>query len=61
MSSGATDALPASGYDDPKQIVQICAWCPDARARTVALKAEGKIVSHGICPTCAEKWVKGER
>jgi hypothetical protein len=28
----------------------ICAWCPDAEART---RAAGRLVSHTICPACA--------
>ena len=42
-------------------IVTICAWCPHPRERTLALKAEGKVVSHGMCPSCREKFLKGER
>lgn len=34
-------------------LVLICAWCPDARARTRALIARGAVVNHTICPDCA--------
>lgn len=41
-------------------LVQICAWCPNVRERTLALKAEGKLVSHGMCPSCKEKFERGK-
>lgn len=37
------------------ELVTICAYCPDVRQRTLAVKVAGKTVSHGICPTCAAK------
>jgi len=49
--------------DEPVKapIVSICGWCPNARERTLALKAEGKVVSHGMCPPCKEKFERGEK
>ena len=33
----------------------ICAWCPDAAAKTAAATADGQLVSHGLCPACAKR------
>jgi hypothetical protein len=40
--------------------VTICAWCPEVRERTLALTRRGRVVSHGICPACAEKFKEDE-
>lgn len=32
--------------------VTICAWCPDAAARTLQAKTRGFIVTHSICTAC---------
>lgn len=39
----------------------ICAWCEDSRERTAEATARGEIVSHGICPCCAVRFLDGER
>lgn len=36
-------------------VVIICGWCPGSREKTLELVKKGKIVSHGICPTCQDK------
>lgn len=41
-----------------KPLVNVCAWCPDGRQRTLEEKAKGNDVTHGICPTCEQKWLK---
>lgn len=33
-------------------IETICAWCPASPERTAALRAAGKVVSHGMCADC---------
>lgn len=37
--------------------VEVCAWCPDSKARTDEATAKGFSVSHGCCKACAEKVV----
>jgi hypothetical protein len=42
-------------------IVVVCAWCEKDHNKTVILNyhhCKNKGVSHGICPTCAEKIMK---
>ena len=29
---------------------RLCAWCPDSRAKTRDLEAQGWQVTHGCCP-----------
>lgn len=36
-------------------LISVCAWCPDAHARSVAARATGAQVTHGLCPTCAAR------
>lgn len=40
-----------------RQIVTVCGWCPDAREQTIAARANGYDVSHGMCDACAKKFV----
>jgi len=37
-------------------LLVICGWCPGARQKTLAAQAEGKMVSHGMCPACQAKF-----
>lgn len=34
----------------------LCAWCPEARERTIAARQAGVRVSHGLCPDCARRF-----
>jgi hypothetical protein len=34
----------------------VCAWCPGAREKTLALRLMGRDVTHGMCPACREKF-----
>jgi hypothetical protein len=36
-------------------LVQICAWCPDARELTRAVHNAGRTTTHTICPACMAK------
>lgn len=36
-------------------MITICAWCPDARERTLDAHAAGHQTTHTICAACAEK------
>lgn len=36
----------------PGDVVTICAWCPGAHERMIKVIAQGKMTSHGICPSC---------
>lgn len=53
------DRVP-SGSDSPVELEVICAWCPDAFDPTRQTQADGKVVSHGICEVCRERFEKGE-
>jgi hypothetical protein len=44
-----TDSQPAP------TIVSVCGWCPDAREQTARFTAQGRLVSHGMCPVCVAK------
>lgn len=37
------------------KLVSVCAWCPDAKAQTEAIRAQGHEVTHGICPACYKR------
>lgn len=50
---GIRDAL--AGEQPVKRIVTICGWCPDRIERTVAARAHGFDVSHGLCEACAAR------
>lgn len=36
-------------------LVTVCAWCPDSAEQTAAARAQGREVTHGICPSCQAK------
>jgi hypothetical protein len=39
-----------------KEMVEVCAWCPDAHLGTAwARRYFAKDVTHGICPICSFK------
>ena len=40
-------------------LASVCAWCPDARERTIATVAEGFQVTHGICEPCQGRFEEG--
>ncbi len=42
-------------------MVVVCSWCPDARARTEAATAFGRVVTHGMCSECAETFLREGR
>lgn len=39
-----------------KAFVVVCGWCADAAQKTLAAKAQGHTVSHGICGACVVKF-----
>ena len=39
----------------PKETVSLCAWCDFDKVQTRAVLAQGKRVSHTICPAHAEQ------
>ena len=40
-------------------LASVCAWCPDARERTIAAMAEGFQVTHGMCEPCRVRFEEG--
>jgi hypothetical protein len=44
-----------AGFSDAGPVVRVCAWCPDKLEAEAEAKAAGHVVSHGICPECAQK------
>jgi len=38
------------------KLIIVCAWCQTARQQTLAAKATGAQVSHGMCPACAAQF-----
>jgi hypothetical protein len=37
------------------KIITVCGWCPDAKAKTAAVIAQGCKPSHTVCPSCEAK------
>lgn len=37
-----------------KEIVSVCAWCPDKKEKTEKALSEWKQVSHWICEACMQ-------
>ncbi|MCR4301819.1 MAG: hypothetical protein NUV51_09430 [Sulfuricaulis sp.] len=42
--------------DGATRIVEVCAWCPDARAKMEEAHRDGCEVTHGMCPACVLKF-----
>lgn len=42
------------------QLTRICAWCDDARERSIQARERGETVSHTICVKCRAKFEAGE-
>ena len=61
-----SDTITAWMGFDPKNLgaVRVCAWCSDKATAGAMAKARGLQVTHGICPTCAQRMaaqVTGDR
>jgi len=39
-----------------KPMIVICAWCSNAQVKTEEAWRMGLKVSHGICPSCVQKF-----
>ena len=40
-------------------MARVCAWCDAHQGTTSCAPAQDGLVTHGICPTCAEKQLRG--
>lgn len=38
-----------------KPMIRVCAWCESHSVAESIAKAEGHLVTHGICPECSYK------
>lgn len=43
------------------ELVSVCAWCDWDKSQTRALLAQGKRVTHGICPAHAQRQIERAR
>lgn len=43
--------------EQPKML-RVCAWCETVLGERVCEPAQAGTVTHGICPACAEKFLK---
>jgi hypothetical protein len=54
---GYTEPAPEPLAPEGPSMVTCCGWCPNAREMHAAAVAFGRVVTTGICPSCAEAFM----